>query len=172
MTPAQLITLRAACFADPNAAVFFTGQGNSAGLEAYLNADASPAYTVWRTSVTRMELQDADTFNWTVVDNLSTGSKFRIWEWMFQETGAIDPSKANIRAGIAACWVGNAALVAVQTAILGACKRPALRVEKVFASGLGSVASPSVMTLQGAISAGDATQLIYKDDGTIWTAQG
>ena len=160
LSPAQSAALKAAILADPVLAPLTSGPGtdfNSVMLA--MNAAATPAFVVWRTSVTRAEYQDDDNFDWTVVDNLSTGSKFRIWEWMFGTTGAINPSKAKIRAGIAATWVGNAALVAVQNAVLARSKRSATRVEKLFATGTGSDATPAVMVFEGSVSINEIASL-------------
>jgi len=152
LTTAQLATLKAAILADPVLGPLTSGPQSDYGrITDAMNADASPAFVVWRTSVTRAEYQDDDNFDWTVVDNLSTGSKYRIWEWMFGTTGAINPSKAKIRAGIAACWVGNAALVAVQAAVLARSKRNATRLEKLFATGTGSDAVPGLLTFEGSV---------------------
>jgi len=152
LNPSQLQTLKAAIVADPVLGPLTSGPQSDYGrITDTMNSDASPAFIVWRTSVTRAEYQDDDAFDWTVVDNLSTGSKFRIWEWMFGTTGAINPSKAKIRAGIAACWVGNAALVAVEAAILARSKRNATRAEKLFATGTGSNAVPGLLTFEGAV---------------------
>lgn len=160
MTPQQLTTLKAAIMADPTLAAMTSGPGTDYNAIALaMSAEASPAFVVWKTNVTRAELQDMDAFNWTVVDNLSTGSKYRIWEWMFGTTGSINPSKANIRAGIAATWVGNAQLLAVQAAVLAWCKRNATRVEKLFSTGTGSEASPAVMTVEGGVSLGEVASL-------------
>ena len=63
---------------------------------AWFNSAATPEFIVWRKQVSREEFEEDDAFNWTVVDNLSTGSKYRIWEWMFGSKGYINPSKANI----------------------------------------------------------------------------
>lgn len=156
----QLTTLKAAILADPALAPLTSGPGTDYNAIAIaMSAEAAPAFVVWRTNVTRAELQDMDAFNWTVVDNLSTGSKYRIWEWMFGTTGSINPSKANIRAGIAATWVGNAQLLAVQTAVLAACKRNATRVEKLFATGTGTAGSPAVMVVEGGVSLGEVASL-------------
>ncbi len=43
MTPEQLTALRAACFADPNAAAFFAAPGNADGLRVYLNGASTTA---------------------------------------------------------------------------------------------------------------------------------
>jgi len=152
LNPAQLATLKAAILADPVLGPLTSGPQSDYGrITDAMNADASPAFVVWRTSVTRAEYQDDDNFDWTVVDNLSTGSKYRIWEWMFGTTGSINPSKPKIRAGIAACWVGNAALVAVEAAIIARSKRNATRTEKLFATGTGSNAAPALATFEGQV---------------------
>ena len=153
----QLTTLKAAIAAETNPDfVAARTSGNNSTMLAWFNSPAEPEYIVWRTNVTRYEIQDDDAFNWTVVDNLSTGSKYRIWEWMFgNSAGAINAAKANIRAGIAATWVGNAQLLAVQAMVLAKCKRAATKAEKLFATGTGSTASPAVMNVEGVLSIDD-----------------
>jgi hypothetical protein len=74
---------------------------------------------------------------------------------MFGTTGSINPSKANIRAGIAATWVGNAQLLAVQAAVLAGCKRKATRTERLLATGTGSDGSPGLLTYEGGLSLGE-----------------
>ena len=153
LTSQQQATLKAAILADPVLAPLTSGPGTEFNTVALaMNALASPPFIIWRTSVTRAEYQDDDAFDWTVVDNLGTNSKFRIWEWMFATTGTINPSKAKIRAGIAACWVGNAALVVVQNAILARSKRSATRIEKLFAVGTGTTVDPAVPTFEGEVN--------------------
>lgn len=160
LTQAQADIAKAAILADPILGPLTSGPGTDyQAIAAAMSAEATPAFVVWRTNVTRAELQDMDTFDWTVVDNLSTGSKFRIWEWMFGTTGSINPSKANIRAGIAATWVGNASLVAVQTAVLNACKRNATRLEKLFATGTGSSGSPAVLVVEGGLTLSEVASM-------------
>lgn len=169
MTPAEITALRAACFADPVAAAFFApGEGKAAGLRAYLNSIASPDRTVWRTQVQQDEIM-LNGFDWARVDNLSVG-KARIWEWLFSnELRVINPSKANVRAGIDATWVGTQADLNVRAAVYVHCKRPATNAERLLSAGTGSVASPAVMTFEGEVGEVDSVRLIYKDDGTIWT---
>jgi len=153
LATAQLIALKAAILADGVLGPLTSGPGTDFNaIMLAMNAQSSPAFIVWRTSVTRAEYQDDDAFNWTVVDNLTTGGKYRIWEWMFSATGSINPSKANIRAGIVACWVGNAALVAVQAMILGKSKRTATRTERLLATGTGSDAAPGTLAFEGDVT--------------------
>ena len=151
LNPTQIATLRADILthAELDAARLV---GDDTTLAAYYNATASPAHTVWRTRVTRDELQAIAAFDWSLVDNLTVG-KARIWEWLFNNPQtAIDPSKTNVQAGIGACWVGSGPLVAVRDAVLLQCKRSATRLEKLFATGTGSVAVPAIMVIEGNIS--------------------
>ncbi|HWS73672.1 MAG TPA: hypothetical protein VN324_00890, partial [Quisquiliibacterium sp.] len=112
LTTEQLATLRAGVFADPTAAALLAA-GNWQEVQAWLNAASSPAYTVWRTSVSQDEIMQ-NGFDWVRVDNLSVG-KARIWEWLFDNQSAtINPSKANVRAGIDETWKGTAADLAVR----------------------------------------------------------
>ena len=91
-------------------------------------------------------------FDWVQVDNLSVG-KARIWDWLFSnQLQTMNPSKTNVRAGIAECWKGTAAMLAVQAAILVHCKRAANRLEALFATGTGTDASPSTMAVEGTVS--------------------
>ena len=153
MTPAQTATVKAYILATPALAEKTIGVGTDYQFIATaLSTEVAPAFVVWRTNLTRDEVQNDDAFNWTVVDNLSTGSKYRIWEWMFQN-GPVNPSKPNIRAGIAACWVGNAQLLAVQAMVIAKCKRNANKVEQLLATGTGSEAVPAVMGYEGGLQA-------------------
>ena len=154
LTTAQLQALNAAIVADPilNAQPM-TPDGAFAIADA-LNQPASPAFIVWRTRVQQDEIMQ-NGFDWVRVDNLSIG-KARIWEWMFDnDQRSINPAKPNVRAGIAECWKGTAADLAVQAAVLAHCKRSATRAEKVLATGTGTDVDPATMTFEGALSLDD-----------------
>lgn len=169
MNSTQLTALRVAALADPTAAAFFQAPGNAAGLQAYLNGQST--FVVWRTAVTQDEIMQ-NGFDWTRVDNLSVGAA-RVWEWMFDnDAKSINPSKANVRAGIEAVWKGTAADLAVRAAVYVHCKRLATVAEKMLATGTGTDANPGLATFSGEVSPVEAAILIYKDDGTIWTAGG
>ncbi len=169
MTPEQLSTLRTAVLADPAAAAFFQAPGNAAGLQAHLNSKSN--FVAWRTSVTQDEIMQ-NGFDWTRVDNLSVGPA-RVWEWMFaNESKSINPSKANVRAGIEAVWKGAAADLAVRAAVYVHCKEAASVAEKMLATGTGTDANPGLRTFEGDVTPVEAATLIYKGDGTIWTAGG
>lgn len=118
--------------------------------------EASPAFVIWKNFVTQDEIMQ-NGFDWVRVDNLSIG-KARIWEWLFDNNrSAINPSKGNVRAGIAECWKGTAADLAVQAAVLAHCKRSASRGEQAFSTGTGSTADPAVTTLLSPITGDDVS---------------
>lgn len=130
-------------------------QANAVGVHEsvvtqMLNALATPAFWGWKSSVTIDEIMRADGFDWSRVDNLTVG-KARIWEWMAM-TGTIDPSKSNIRAGVDAAWAGTAADLAVRAAVYTVCRRQATVVEKLFATGTGSTASPATFVVEGEVT--------------------
>ncbi len=146
LTEAQYIALKADILADPTLAEKVQ-QGDYGAIAAAYNSPTT--YVVWKTSVTDREIQGNAAFDWTRVDNLSVG-KARVWDVMFK-FGSINPSQANVRAGIDATWVGTAADLAVRAAVYAQCKRFATRIEKLFAAGTGTDVSPSVMVHEGTI---------------------
>jgi hypothetical protein len=76
--------------------------------------------------------------------------KARIWDWLGR-LGTINAAKVNVRAGIDAAWVGNAADLAVRAAVYVHCKRSATVLEKLFATGTGTDAVPATMVIEGSI---------------------
>lgn len=149
---AQLQRLKADILADPVFSVAPMTSDAAFEIAAAYNLPADPAFTVWRTSVTWDEIMD-NGIDWTRVDNLTNGSKYRIWEWLFKNSSnSINPGKPNIRAGIDAAWVGTAADLAVRAAVYVHCKRSATRGEKLFSTGTGSGASPATMDFEGNIT--------------------
>ena len=151
LTNAQLITLKAAILADPVMNAYPNDPNGALALAQYLNDVAVPPYIVWRSSVSLTDIT-SNGFTWTLVDSLSVGTA-RIWEWMFgNESSSINPSKANIRQGIIDVWSGTAGKLAVQASVFGHCKRDVRRGEKIFATGLGTDASPSTLGYEGTLS--------------------
>jgi hypothetical protein len=151
LTTAQLQALKAAIDADPVLSAQPLNSDGAFFIAAALNQEVAPAFVVWRTSVPLEEIT-SNGFAWTLVDALSAGSA-RIWEWMFDNSSrSINPSKANIRQGIADVWSGTAGKLAVQASVLGHCKRNATRAEKILATGTGTTESPAAMGFEGALS--------------------
>lgn len=152
LTTDQKLALKTAIEAD-NAFVKVPHTSDGAYFIAdAFNLIASPAWIVWKTSVRVDEIM-RNGMDWTRVDNLTVG-KARIWDWM-TGLGTLNPSKANVRAGIDATWVGTAADLAVRASVYTHCKRPATRAEKIFSTGAGTDATPATLTYEGS--------LVYQD---------
>lgn len=153
LTTEQLATLKAAIAADPVLNALPNNTDSAFEIAYQMNQPASPDFIVWKSNVSVDEIM-RNGMAWDRVDNLSVG-KARIWDWMTR-LGTLDASRANIRAGIDAAWVGTAADLAVRATVYTHCKRKATRCEKLLASGTGSEAGPATMTFEGNLSYQDA----------------
>lgn len=153
MTPAQLQTLKSAVLADP--ALVAIGR-NDTEMARVLNLPST--FVIWRTAVDQDEIMQ-NGFDWVRVDNLSVG-KARIWEWLFDNPlRSINPSKANVRAGIDEAWKGTAADLAVRAAVYVHCKRFATRAEQLLGSGTGTDAVPGLTAFEGLVSINDIGEM-------------
>ena len=140
--------------------------GNLDGLRDLLNAEAVPVFWVWKTAVTREDvytLQNDLTvggaqtgfWNWTTYKNQGATEQ-NAWVQMFMGDTA-NVSRLNVRDGIAAIFTGSAAATAQRDHILAIGRRKASRLERVFATGTGSTASPGTMVIEGPI---ESTELV------------
>jgi hypothetical protein len=150
LSPEQLATLKADILADPLLATAYDET-----VAAAYNQPAQPGFVVWKTSVNPDEIM-RNGMDWTRVDNLTVG-RARIWDWLTR-LGSFDPSKPNIRAGIDAAWVGTAQDLAVRAIVYTHCKRAATRAEKLFATGIGTDASPATLGFEGYLTYADISQ--------------
>jgi hypothetical protein len=152
MDQSQLPALRAAIAADATLAALPKNDDTSLAIADAFNVAATPPYTVWRTSLATSAAMAV--LIWTEVDNLTVG-KARIWEWM-SRLGTINPSIANVRAGLSQCFGAASATAAAVTPLM---KRPASRVERLYAVATpnqagtaGSDASPGTLVYEGPLS--------------------
>jgi len=126
-----------------------------AQIAALYNATASPDYWVWRTFVPDREIYeattvDATTWSWTIYIARSQGER-DAWRQMVNMAGGINASLASVRTGIADIFSGAGGLNQ-RTHLLTLGRRKATRGEKLFATGAGSTAAPSVMAVEGVIT--------------------
>lgn len=158
LTVAQRATLKTNILATPEAAQLFA-DGNLSALADYYNAVTSPDFWVWRTAVSRAEVyteqndlavSGAQTgfWAWTTYKNQSVTEQ-NAWVQMFMGDQA-NFAKQNVRDGVAAIFTGAGAPTAQRDHVLAVGRRLATRMEKLFASGTGSKASPAVMAVEGA----------------------
>ena len=164
LTTEQLHVFRAALLAETDPDLVFRRDNGQAGRVAeWYNQVGANAPIVWKTSL-QLEEITSNGFDWVRVDNLSVG-KARIWEWMFgSENKSINPSKPNIRAGIAEVWKGTAADLAVQATVLNHCKRPATRIEALYAAGSGTMEAPAKLVFTEQLSEPDVMRALYTQE--------
>ena len=148
LTQAQLQTLKADILADPVLAAWAaTGRMSQEIADAY-NLLASPAWVVWRTSVTSLEWRAAIIGGGGAgqLDAL-TASKRDSLLWAVEDV--LNPATPAVRAALDDfCGSQNTLKAAIQAAQ----KRGATRAEKLFSTGTGSTASPATMTFEGTLT--------------------
>lgn len=141
LTTAQLAVLRADILADPAFLLIPNTPDGAFEIAAAYNLPASPAWIVWRTAVSTQQIME-NGFIWTAVDAL-TVAKARIWDYM-SSLGSINPSKVNVRQGLADCFGAGSAMA---NSILPHLKTLATRAQKLFSTGTGSDATPATLAL-------------------------
>ena len=154
LTPTQRQTLKAFIDADPVLSAIPNTIDGSYACAEQVNAAAVPAFTVWRGQMPVTDIEQ-NGFAWNQLDSVPA-AKYRIWERL-TASGTINPSKANVRSGINDFCkdAQNNALTTLRDSILPHLKRTASVVEKLFATGLGSEASPATMAVEGPIGQQD-----------------
>lgn len=145
LTQAQLVVLKAAITGELDP-VFVAARTSGATYAMMEWFNKSSTFIVWRTSVGVDEIMN-NGFVWTAVDGLTVG-KARIWDWMTRP-GSINPSKANVRQGLADCFGATSAMA---TAITPHLKRFAMRGEKLFVTGAGTDLAPGQLIYEGPIT--------------------
>lgn len=159
LTPAQQEVVRLEIINDPVLSALPPSSDAINAIILAFQAPASPVCIVWKTRVTQDEIEQ-NGFDWVQVDNLTVG-KARIWEWMFNNADrTINPSRLNVRQGVDEAWKGTAAMLAVRAAVYVHLKRPANWLEKLFATGACTDASPSTMSVEGQMNYEEVRQFM------------
>lgn len=155
LTAQQIVTLRADIAANSDLAAQPKTNAGAAAVTALYNTAASPAFYAWDTAITRAKIYhqtsaEATTWDWNVYKAQSVPEQ-NAWVQMFMGDTA-NMALPNLRTGVEKIFgVNNAQTVHVKAAS----KRPTTRIEKLFSSGTGSLASPAVMTFEGAVTPDD-----------------
>lgn len=162
LTPTQLQILKADIAADPILSAYpNTADGNFEIAKAY-NALATPDFIVWRTNVPESDFTDLtspETTNWSWPAFIARSIQEQNgWARMFA-AGFINPSRPNVRQGILDIFSGTQNPAQQQRAHCAAiAKRKATRVEKLFATGTGTLATPATMGFEGSLSFQDVEE--------------
>lgn len=153
LTTAQLQTIRAAIFAetDPELVGYRTN-GQTGLIAEWYSKPRVPTLTVFKTRVSNDEIGDA--MNGTEVAGLSALNMQRAQMLANYSSGYQNPSRADRRAAFDQIFSGaGGAITRAALAVLW--RRPATRVEALFAAGSGTDASPATLVFEGALSERD-----------------
>ena len=146
-TDSELLLLREAAQAEPTIQPCITA-GDDGCVANWFNSAST--FIVWKTSLSDTDVYAETGFDFTLVDGLTVGKRDEWTNFIFKN-GSCNPSKPNIRSGIADVWSGTAGKVAVQNVILALSKRPANNAERSLSTGTGTTVSPGVMTFEGTV---------------------
>jgi hypothetical protein len=153
ITEPQRATLKAAIEADPTLNAYpLTYPAGATALASALNALAVPTFTVWKTRVNKDDV--GQTIQATAFAAITAGNNDKLSSFA-QWNSYVNPSRADHRAFFEDIF-SVAAGATTRTALTALWKRPATVIEKIFAVGTGSDASPATLTYEGAIDPADA----------------
>jgi hypothetical protein len=164
LTSAQLSTVKADILANADLNVFPNNSDGNFAIAALYNRPASPVFWVWRTQVTKSELVnntslDADgvttrTFNWTGTGFITRSQGERdAFNALFNGTNSVNPSLPQVRQAFLDIFSGATAPAPSNRTHLGnISRRESSRIEKLFATGTGSAASPATMGFEGSVT--------------------
>lgn len=149
LSASQLATLKADIAADP---VLSARPNNSDGafdVAIAYNTVASPAFTVWKSSVTIDATGQA--FNGTELAGLTSANNTRLQTVAVYLANGYNAAIPDVRQMFSDIFSG-AGGANTRANLLVAWKRLATRGEKLFATGTGTDASPATIVFEGQIS--------------------
>lgn len=163
LTANQIVTLRAAIIADATAHPLQSA-GDLSGLLAWCNGASGTL--AWLTAVPVAVAEEAPTY--TTYDSLVAGKRD---SWLVFLRSSRDFSRNKVRSWIVDVW-GNATVGSNSEAVLQAGTVQATNAELKFGGPTRTTGTVSAIARSwvGVVSATECKQLIWKDDGTIWTS--
>jgi hypothetical protein len=154
LTTEQKATLKAFIQNDTALNTLFV-DGNLDGLAAGLNDTASPVFTVWRTRVEKKEVvqgvsREGTSFIWAGNGFIGrTAGEIECWNQLFNSTLTMNPSLPNVRQAFLDVFSGTGNAALNRTHMAAVAKRDASVIEKLFATGTGTLAAPATMVIEG-----------------------
>lgn len=178
MTPAQLLTLKAAIQAETDPVfVDYRTQGATGHMVDWLNGLSS--FVVWRGTTPTGEIANAiawanftpldapdGTALWTNRALACQGKQFNVQNLLLAAQGALASGLVNVRQGLQdsltniPAGASGALLSAGWTAVRTTLQRAATRGEKVFATGAGTQGNPGALVFEGGVSDYDVVQAL------------
>ena len=161
LTPARMTALKAHIIANTDPFVVTAlAEGGHAGIAEWYSGIASPSFTVWRSTVGSNEIINSITFSGAGGFIARTAGERETF-LMLLARGSIEPWRANIRQAFSDIFSGaGTGAPETRTALLAVSKRLANNIEKLFATGTGSDASPATLTYEGPIYYSDISEAL------------
>lgn len=162
LTNNQITTLRAAVFANPTAAAALAA-GNVIGVQNWCNANSGSKR--WLPAADPLAVEEAP--GYTAYDSMTQGKRD---SWVVFLRNARDFGRPKVRNWVADIW-GTATGGSNSEAVLQAGTANATNAQIALggaAETLGSVTATDT-SFEGEVDITDATRLVYKDNGDIWT---
>lgn len=151
LTPAQKTTLAAHIAASGDLNSIPNTYDGAYEIARLLALPASPAFIVWKSSVPKSEVGKA--FVASALAAITAGNNDKLNNFAaWNET--VEPWRADQRQFFDDVF-SVAAGASTRAALLALWKRPATRIEKLFATGTGSDASPATLAFEGEVSYND-----------------
>lgn len=147
LTPAQLVTLKAAILAEPDSQFVLLRQAGATGAMAEFFNGASTT-VAWKSSVTIRETGQA--FNGTEWAGMTTANHTRL-QTVAQYLMVYSAVLADVRAMFNDIWSGAGGAI-TRAALLVLWKRFVTRGERIFATGAGTDALPATLVFEGSIT--------------------
>lgn len=152
LTLAQLQAIKADIAANNDLNVNQNTEDGNAAIAALYNLVAVAAFIVWKSSATIQQIGTA--FDATELAGLTTGNSTRLQTLAMYFAQGVNPSIAGIRQFFSDVFSGAGG--ANTTIGLNALwRRSALRIEKLFATGTGTTASPATLVIEGKVTSTD-----------------
>ncbi len=151
MTPAQLVTLKAAILADPALAAQPMNSDGAYAIAAALNSDASPAFWAYRKDIDSSEVGRA--VNYVAVAAMTTANLSRIADFLrlnLTTFAGRDDIKTFLMDTFSGALGGQGQ--ATRDALDLMLRRLVTRFERLYVTGTGSTAAPGTLVLEGPVS--------------------
>ena len=157
LTPAQKATLKAAILAETDSAfVAARNAENDSAMAAFYNAQATPTFTVWKSSVPTSKI--GTTIGYVALAALTSGNLTQLDLFLKLNPSSFPPS-SSIRSFFTTTFAGTLGGEGQSTrdALDALWKRTANRVEKLFANTAGGngTSAPAMLVVEGNVTGQD-----------------
>lgn len=149
LTTGQLQAIKANITANGDLNALPNNDDGNLAIAVLYNADASPAFIVWRSIVPLTQVGSA--FDAAELATRSTADSTRLQVIAAYLPAGVNASLAGVRQFFDDVFSGAGGLT-TRTNLAAVWKRSARRIEKLFATGTGSTGSPATLVVEGTIT--------------------